>query len=170
MENEEPTEELNEEQEAMESVHRKEYDFHLCLVNPKAPGPYDRLIIPEVLEEMQVRAGAYIIGIEEGETAVGAVAGFFDMDEDRDIYFVLGSLYIAPDYRCCGAASILFEEFIKQLQISRKRPRYMLAEFPTEDEDMELLYTFLSEEGMDELYSETEDDVWQCLVMGLNEI
>ena len=67
-----------------------------------------------------------------------------------------------------GAGSVLFDALLTELSVLAKPPVYMVSEFYTEDEDTELLYTFLREEGMEDVDpEEEEDEIYQRMYMDL---
>ena len=115
---------------------------------------------------MQDAGEPFALGVEEEDTAVGAIGGFLEKDEEGRHYFLLSSFYIAPDYRDMGAGSLLFDTLLTELSALRNPPVYMVTEFCSEDEDTELLYTFLMEEGVEDADpDEEEDEIYQKMFM-----
>ncbi len=133
-----------------------EETFRAVMIDPEEIGAYESLLAPEVLKELEERSSAVILGIEQGELAVGVLAGFLEQDEEGEFYFLLSWLFIAPDYRNRGLGSMLFEALVTLLKDGAEQARYIVCAFTTEDEETEQLYTFLSEEGMEDLDPDSE--------------
>ena len=126
------------------------------MIDPEDIGAYESLLIPEVQKELEARSSAVILGVEQGETALGTLAGFLEQDDEGKYYFLLSWLFVAPDYRNMGLGSMLFEALVTLLKDGAEQARYIVCAFTTEDEETEQLYTFLSEEGMEDLDPDSE--------------
>ena len=121
------------------------------MIDPEDIGAYESLLIPEVQKELEARSSAVILGVEQGETALGTLAGFLEQDDEGKYYFLLSWLFVAPDYRNMGLGSMLFEALLSVLKGGVEPAAYIVTRFITEDEETEQLYTFLSEEGLQDL-------------------
>ena len=156
------------EETGQETELEQEHEFTVCSLDVEDPGPYGELFVPEVILAMQEAKEPFALGVEEEDTAAGVIGGFLDQDEEGRRYFLLSNFYIAPDYRDMGAGSVLFDALLTELSVLAKPPVYMVSEFYTEDEDTELLYTFLREEGMEDVDpEEEEDEIYQRMYMDL---
>ncbi|MBQ9438511.1 MAG: GNAT family N-acetyltransferase [Lachnospiraceae bacterium] len=131
--------------------------FDVVKIDPEAPGVYENLFVPETLEALRKRDSSLALGLERGELACGALGGFLEKDEEGRPYFLLSSLFIDPEHRGEGGGSLLFETLVLQLKEALEPAAYITAQFETPDEEMEQLYTFLLEEGMEDLDPDSEE-------------
>ena len=73
------------------------------MITPKTMDKFQYLIAPEVYADMEAGLPVTAIGLADDKTPVGAVAGVMENEH----VFSVRSLYVAPDHRRQGGATML---------------------------------------------------------------
>ncbi len=127
-------------------------NWEVGLIEADTLSVYGNLLTKEVVTAMQNDEPYIALGVEKDGMACGAVAGQL---EDEDL-FQIESLYVAPEARRQGAATILLDTLMKELV--RINPTLVFAIDFEDDEDgdeAEALVSFLYAQGIPE--GETAD-------------
>ncbi|MBO6216013.1 MAG: GNAT family N-acetyltransferase, partial [Lachnospiraceae bacterium] len=85
----------------------KDKELKVGYIEPKEPGVFATLILPEVREAMKAGATITALGVSCGSTAIGAVCAVVSHTDTLEIL----SLYVAPKYRRMGAATLMMDTF-----------------------------------------------------------
>ncbi|MBQ9333131.1 MAG: GNAT family N-acetyltransferase [Lachnospiraceae bacterium] len=125
------------------------------MITPKTMDKFQYLIAPEVYADMEAGQPVTAIGLAEDKTPIGAVAGVME----NEYVFSVRSLYVAPDYRRQGGATMLITALERLLDT---RDALACISFLEDDtEDSRALIAFVEsrdcvlENGLERLYRGT---------------
>ncbi|MCR4596261.1 MAG: GNAT family N-acetyltransferase [Lachnospiraceae bacterium] len=125
------------------------------MITPKTMDKFQYLIAPEVYADMEAGLPVTAIGLADDKTPVGAVAGVMENEH----VFSVRSLYVAPDHRRQGGATMLISALERLLDT---RDALACISFLEDDtEDSRALIAFVEsrdcvlENGLERLYRGT---------------
>ena len=128
------------------------------MITPETRAKFKGLILPEVYADMEAGLPVTAIGLADDKTPAGAIAG----NLQNEHVFLVRSLYVSPDHRRKGGATMLSAALQKLLDT--KDALALISYIEEDDEESQALTAFIEsrecvlENGLERLYRGTVGD------------